>query len=102
MTNRNTELSPDARALWFALKLHAMEPTDAESSIITFLMASGGSGCTDACELSSKSGIAVTEIVTALSSLAMNDVIRLWRDDSGKHRMSVNFDFVSPLFGGVC
>ena len=92
-------LSPEARNLWFALKFHAVDPTDAESNVITHLMRNGGS--IDADQLVKNMGLPDIEITNVLGSLAIKDAIRMERDDSGKHIVSANFGFASPLFGGV-
>ena len=64
-------------------------------------MHGGGAITTDATEIAQQSGLSEIEIARGLSSLAMKEVISMWREDSSKHRLQVNYDFESPLFGGV-
>jgi predicted transcriptional regulator len=97
----NAELSPDARALWFALKLHVTQPSEAASQVIRYLMSRGGGAIADAKEIGMEAGLAESEVSAALGELAMKDVVHMWREEAGKHRMQVNLDFFSPLFGGV-
>lgn len=97
----NADLSPDARALWFALKFHATEPTSAEAGVITYVMRDGGSVTADANQIAQAMSLTENEVAKALGALALKDAIQMWRDESGKHRLNVNFDFESPLFGGV-
>ncbi len=97
----NADLSPDARALWFALKFHATEPTTAETGVITYVMRDGGAVTADANDIAQAMSLTVIDVAKALGTLALKDAIRMWRDESGKHRLNVNYDFESPLFGGV-
>lgn len=93
------DLSPEARDLWFALKFHAVEPTNTESEVITQLMQNGGSMKAD--DLVERLGLPDIETTNVLGSLAIKNAICMNRDESGKHVISVHFGFASPLFGGV-
>ncbi len=97
-----SKLSPEARALWFVLKYSATEPSSVEDALVTYLMQFHQSGAIfseEACM--QNTGLTETDLQSALAMLELKDAIFITRNASGSKQVQVNFEFNSPLFGGV-
>lgn len=97
--SKKAELSPDARALWFALKLHATQPTAVESQIISYLMSLPSKAVILERQYIARTiGLTEKAVSEALLTLEEKGAIRVRKNHAD---VEIDFDFASPLFGGV-
>ena len=100
--SKNAELSSDARALWFALKLHATQPTHVESQIIRYLMSLPKKTVILERQYIAKTiGLTETAVTEALLTLEQKGAIRVSENHAEQSYVEIDFEFASPLFGGV-